>query len=278
MLNSPEFPAVPVLLVDGDIIAYRCAAAAEKTKYLVCNLQEGYLDVCEERDTAKEAKAVQAERGGIIWSRKELEPVEHALTNVATTMEAIATKWTSAITEVYLSGERNFRDGVWVTKKYKGNRETPKPTHLNAVRDYLKDKWFARVASNQEADDDVGIASARDQSSSVIVTTDKDLDQLPGWHYNWVDGTIYWVTPENAAQFLWEQVISGDATDNIPGLPGWGPVKARKYMDEFYAHEASIAIGADEIVYDLYVKEGFDRAYFDEQFNLIRILQVPRKE
>lgn len=261
-MTNPVFPSIPVLLVDGDIVAYRCAAVAEKTKYLSEN-PDGTYKVF---DTAKEAKAY-VDPQGYTWSRKELQPAEFAIDACQSTMHMIATKFPESLVQVYLSGERNFRDNLWVTKKYKGNREQPKPTHLPKVREYLLGRWFAVVSQNQEADDDIGIANRND---TVIVSVDKDLDQLPGWHWNWVKEELYYVTSKDADQFLYEQVISGDSTDNIPGLPGWGPVKARQYLDargEQSLYEATVA---------LFLREGYDYSYFNEMKSLVGILREPR--
>lgn len=270
-LKAPVFPSVPVLLVDGDIVAYRSAAAAEKTKY--CVTWAG--DQVEFFDTAKEASAqVQACFGdALVWSRKELQPVENALQITKSVMEKISTKWPNSIVQVYLSGERNFRDNLWTVKKYKGNRDTPKPTHLGAVREYLSTTWFATTSNNQEADDDIGISAGAD---TVVVSTDKDLDQIPGWHYNWVKDEVYYVTEGDALQFKWEQVISGDSTDNIPGLPGYGPVKARAYLDEYCNHQGSSPKDYHDAVVRLFQDKGFDYAYFHEMVTLITILRSKR--
>jgi len=263
----PPFPFKPVLLVDGDIVAYRCAAACEKM-YYACDMSgtisyhDNYRDAKKRYDNVLTDPEIEW-----IWSRKELQPVENALNNTNTTMSAIAKRFDSAAVQTYISGERNFRDTVWQTKKYKGNRDQPKPKHLEAVRQYLVSRWDAVVSQNQEADDDIGIAS---DTGTVVVSTDKDLDQIPGWHYNWVSGEVYYVKPEDAETFFWEQVISGDPTDNIPGLPGYGPVKARQYVEA-----VNNGLYADA-VYELYRKEGFDYGYFHEQRTLLYILRSPR--
>jgi DNA polymerase-1 len=274
---KPVFPAIPILLVDGDIVAYRCAAAAEKTKYLVTVNGDSWVH--EPFDSAKEAKAYTEEwrASGVfgvdIWSRKELQPEENALNNAKTLMQAISDKWKDSIVQVYLSGEKNFRDNVWTVKKYKGNRDQPKPTHLSAVRDYLLGTWFATVSHNQEADDDIGIATS---DGTVVVSTDKDLDQIPGWHYNWVRDEVYYVNPEDSEQFKWEQVISGDMTDNIPGLPGYGPVRAREYLDGVAQAQGGKIHDYTDAVYALFQKNGYDYAYFHEMVTLITILREKR--
>ena len=41
-------------------------------------------------------------------------------------------------------------------------------------------------------------------------------------HYNYQKGEFWHTTPEGANKFLWKQVLMGDSTDNIKGLPVLG--------------------------------------------------------
>ena len=84
------------------------------------------------------------------------------------------------------------------------------------------------MSENQEADDDVGIAST--QYNGWIVHVDKDLNQLPGWHYNPIKGEEYYVTEEEGLRSFYTQLLTGDRIDNIVGLYGIGPVKAAKLL------------------------------------------------
>ena len=59
-----------------------------------------------------------------------------------------------------------------------------------------------------------------------MISYDKDLDQIPGWHYNWYHDKMYHVEPHQANRFLACQCLAGDMTDNIPGVKGIGPKKA----------------------------------------------------
>lgn len=208
--------------IDGDIIVYRCAFAAEKTKYLL-EFNEDYSLF----DSLKELKTSGLD--GVIWSRKEVQPVEFALQATKTTMEALIGRFKSY--SVYLSGPTNFRTDVAVTRPYKGNRDRTKdPIYKKDVQEYLVREYGAESTVSIEADDAIGIALTAD-SSGCAVTIDKDLDQIAGWHYNWVSGEGYKVSPREADFNLYAQVLSGDLTDNIPGLEGVGPIKARAILD-----------------------------------------------
>lgn len=81
-----------------------------------------------------------------------------------------------------------------------------------------------------EADDLLGLLSKEDR---VMVTIDKDLRTVPGWHYNPdKDDFPVRVTEAEADRLLIRQWLTGDSTDNIKGCPAIGPKKADKFLDE----------------------------------------------
>ena len=131
--------------------------------------------------------------------------------------------------QLYLTGDGNFRDLIAVTAPYKGNRDkSARPVHYDALREHLIDKWRAVVINGMEADD--AIAMEHDPMETIIVSIDKDFNQLPGVHYNFVKRLEYVVTESEALLFLYEQILTGDTADNIKGIYGVGPVKARKIL------------------------------------------------
>lgn len=214
------------LLIDGDIVAFRCGFAVEKTRYLVQH-RGGRWD---EYDTAREAKADES-RGCVIWSRKEVEPKENAIKLVDSVVCDIRQRYADLDCRVYLSPSvGNFRDKIATRARYKGNRDgAARPTHLPAIREHLCKNYGAIVTEGQEADDAIGIAMYA-APGSVCVSIDKDLHQLAGKHYNWVTKDECTVSPADASRWFYTQVLAGDATDNVPGCEGIGPVKAAKIL------------------------------------------------
>ena len=93
----------------------------------------------------------------------------------------------------------------------------------------------AITTENEEADDAVGIESNR--YKAWIVHVDKDLDQLPGWHYNPVKDEEYYITEEEGLKNFYLQMLTGDRVDNIVGLRGIGPVKANKILKDAVTEE-----------------------------------------
>ena len=135
----------------------------------------------------------------------------------------------------WITGKTNFRFEVATTVPYKGNRkDAPKPKHYDALRNHLM-KLGAKMSDGEEADDSVGIAST--EGNYWIVHVDKDLDQLPGWHYNPVKDEEYYVTEFEGLYSFYKQILTGDRVDNIEGIRGIGPVKADKILKDCTTEE-----------------------------------------
>jgi DNA polymerase-1 len=133
----------------------------------------------------------------------------------------------------YLTGKDNYRHDIAKTQPYKGNRkDAPRPVHLHSLREYLITAWDFRVADGQEADDAIGIHATSLRDKSVIVTIDKDLDMIPGYHYNPVKKESYYIDDKEAIKNFYRQILTGDKVDNIEGLRGIGPKKADKILAE----------------------------------------------
>lgn len=134
----------------------------------------------------------------------------------------------------FLTGKGNFRDSIAVTVPYKGQRASiDKPVHLQALRDHLVNSWGFEVVDGIEADDAVGIAAyAVPEDESIMVHIDKDLNQFRGWHYNYRKKEKYYVSEFEGLTAFYTQILTGDRIDNIVGLKGIGPVKAKRILAE----------------------------------------------
>lgn len=132
--------------------------------------------------------------------------------------------------EGYITGSNNYRHDIAVTAKYKGNRKKDRPIFYDFIREYLVSSWGFHVTNGQEADDAIGIeAYTRWQNNDkdyLICTIDKDLDMIPGLHYNFVKGERYEIGEFEALRRFYTQILTGDRVDNIIGLRGIGPAKA----------------------------------------------------
>jgi len=135
--------------------------------------------------------------------------------------------------KLFLTGKGNFRNDVAITAPYKGNRaDKVKPQHLAALRKHLMREWKADMSKGQEADDSIAIEATKLGDNGVIVSLDKDLDQVAGWHYNFVKREAYYISEAEGLLRLYMQILTGDAADNIIGLRGIGNIKARKMLED----------------------------------------------
>lgn len=120
---------------------------------------------------------------------------------------------------------------------YKANRP-PAPPWLTKWRPIIEDRllnhWKFEYVNGVEVDDAVASAHYKLTTSdkeAIICSVDKDFNQIPGLHYNPKTKLITDVTLEQSYDFLHQQILTGDITDNIKGIPGIGPAKAKKILE-----------------------------------------------
>lgn len=133
-----------------------------------------------------------------------------------------------------VKGYGNFRKDLY--PEYKANRpqqDEEMRELLTYAHQHMVDNYGAVMADGMEADDLVSIWAyeAREaEEQYVVVGIDKDLLQIPGNHYNFVKKTHEFVDDDVAYYNLMLQCLTGDNTDNIPGIKGVGPAKAKKLL------------------------------------------------
>lgn len=239
------------LLVDSDPIVYRSGFASEKTTLHVV-LEDGEGNLFDRKLTPETGQTANAKLEEflakypaltVVEKRKEViaEPVSHALQGVKNTIEFInyqaCDKWPSETMQplLVLSGPGNYRYAIAKQRPYKGNRDTAHiPVHYQAIRDYMTETHNARVIHGREADDEVSILAYQARAEKVpyvVASIDKDLDQIPGTHYDYMKHVFYEVSEEDAERAFWIQVLAGDPGDNIPGCWKIGRGKAEIIVD-----------------------------------------------
>lgn len=219
-------------LLDGDILIYRCGFACQKNTYFVLN-DEGELLATANGKREADEYLEQVGGKGVIHKNEVVEPLAHAIQALKTSIDAIVRDSGGKDFDIYLTGEGNFRDKIATIQPYKGNRDPEnKPFYYKELREFLVEHYLAIVVDGMEADDALGIhQSTSDPGSTIICSLDKDLDMIPGWHYNWVKGFKYYVNDTMAFRAFYTQLLTGDITDNVRGVPGIGPVKAAKILE-----------------------------------------------
>jgi DNA polymerase-1 len=140
--------------------------------------------------------------------------------------------------QTYLTGSTNFRFEIAKSYPYKGNRKaTEKPKHLGTARDHMINKYEAVVSVEEEADDLISKAAAALNYNCVVASIDKDMLQLPCWHFNFGRNEWLQVDPKGGTKFFYHQILTGDRADNIVGLHGIGPKKADKLLQDCHTEE-----------------------------------------
>ena len=199
------------------------------------------------------------------------EPIENVLHSVklvvANALAPFANK-----AELYISGNGNFRNDIAVTKPYKGNRvDAPKPQYYNEIREYLINVKGAIPTDGIEPDDMQGIRQYELKGKSCIVSIDKDMKMIKGWHYNFVKQEAFFVDGASADRWFFTQLLTGDPTDNIQGVPKIGPKTADKLLSGGTSPEEWLAICEQE--YQRYYGEDEWQSKLSEMAGLLWILR-----
>lgn len=201
------------LLIDGDILAFTIAARVEQKINWGDDIQTRTADM------------TFAKREAEAWVR-ELK------SNLAADAVIVALSDPT---------RRYFRHDLF--PEYKAGRSHgDTPLLLFDLKAHLRDceGYKPYIRQSLEADDVLGILATHPTlvgGERIIVTADKDLNQIAGPHFNPrkpKDGIVH-ITPWYADRFFYQQILTGDPTDGFPGCPGVGPKKADKLLDEAYA-------------------------------------------
>lgn len=130
-------------------------------------------------------------------------------------------------------GDRaSFRYGIWPS--YKANRKAyRKPAGYRELVAWVEAVaptrgWEVARLPDVEGDDVMGILC---EPGDVICSWDKDMMTIPGIHYRREE--VIEVDRAAADRAFYMQVLTGDAADNYPGCPGYGPVTAEKLVSKW---------------------------------------------
>jgi hypothetical protein len=237
--------------IDSDYITYAAGFACQKTVYYVYPKEhDNHVFVAEGKE---ELNPWLEENGGEaefnVVPVLKVEPIENCLHTVKKSLGGIIEATKADSYSIYLTGGNQFRDKIATIKPYKGNRDpTHKPVYYKEIRDYMVKQWGAIVTDGIEADDAVCMAQHKALAAgeeSVIVSIDKDLKQVPGWHFDFENQIMYYCDAfgrlflndkgkldGEGLKFFYAQLIMGDPTDNIQGIPKKGPKAAYTALKE----------------------------------------------
>ena len=257
------------LYIDGDILPYQIGFATQRKIYMLEEEGGHSSPVLVTRSKRDVNKYLKRDPNLLVSEVFLVEEPIQALNTMKLHLSNIVKGSGCEIFKVILSGPTNFRNDVATIQPYKGNRKGfEKPVHFDMLREWLLERPYTTVTDNEEADDAISRAMIQGHLGATI---DKDLNNTPGWHYNFNKGEIYEVTDIEAIRNFYKQCLTGDTADNIPGIRGIGPAKAERAIPNTTPEEMeAVVIG--------FYKEYFGRDWFGALEEIGQLLWMRREE
>lgn len=240
-----------VLLVDGDIIVYSQAAAAEEAVDWGDGLWSTYAD----EDVAKY---------NLDQMISELQQDAKADRVVVTLSDNV----------------NNWRKDIFPA--YKSNRKDVKaPMVRKVLHQYVMDEYDAKWKPGLEADDVLGILATNPKiypgARKVIASIDKDLKTIPTTVFRWAankrDAEWYEVSEFQADMWFLTQALTGDTTDGYPGCPGIGIKRAELLLADVDPEDPNYLTKAWELVSGTFINRKLSADEALLQARLARILR-----
>ena len=171
-------------------------------------------------------------------------------------------------------------------KEYKGNRSKDSSPHQNneVIKSILKTMGINSIFPSQlEADDVVAYICRENEGSKVIISVDRDFLQLVSEECTLYDPirkkyfdyasfekeTGY----KNVDEWYTAKCLTGDKSDNVPGIPRFGAASVKKYLaDPGYMLDKSqqeiFKRNADIFCLDKYESLPDEKEYYREQLEV----------
>lgn len=177
-----------VCVIDGDVLAYRAAAANEERSIKAVHNGSGEALEYKHRTAFKEAG--HSTEDFTIEDVQRPDEIAFALHSMKVTIKTLCDVCETEDYEIFLSGESNFREDLPLPTRYKSSREgLQRPVQLAECRDYLIKHHNAVRAVGCEADDMLAHRAYEGLKSNTRLiqsTIDKDANGVEGWLYNWL--------------------------------------------------------------------------------------------
>ena len=209
----------PLLCIDGDILMH-----------LACRYDRWQQKCKREGDVL----LVEINENGYVLEEftkeEDRKYMEESWKNFKKLLNKIQDDCWSSDFKMAVRGDNNFRDEIW--PEYKANRRrqaVKNPSRriefVKAITELAVFEGYAVPAHGREADDLVRIWAEeciKENREHIVVTNDKDLRCIPGKFYDPKENVLFEVDAETAMANYYTQLLCGDSTDNIPGVPGLG--------------------------------------------------------
>ena len=233
-----------ILLVDADSLVFASC----------CKKRETPEDDYHQTEIAEARNKFDEQYMNIVNSLEEIYPIEKVIT---------------------FNGSRgNFRK--YIGNKYKQNRNYGNlPPLLFEMHDYVKSQYDSIVGYGVETDDMVArywkqLSGEVGRSNVMIVSIDKDYRQFPCllYNYHYKHKEIYDISEEQAMYNFYEQMIAGDAADNVNYFKG----KGKRFCEKYYA-ECFTEYQYRKQLYKLFKEKYKSKAKekYSECYNLLKL-------
>lgn len=252
-------------LIDGDPILHAVANAVENKTWTYLGRE------FENKKTAVMHLKAEGKDPSHLVQIANPEPWSKVETTLSSYLEERLDNVNPFDFRIYIGGDgnSNFRYNVATILPYKGNRTSVRPSWFNTIREFMVAEYGAELVYDIEADDALGINWTPD---TILCHVDKDIDMIPGWHYNFNKEECYEVTKVEGLRYFYKQMLTGDkSSDNILGLHGIGAKsKYCKTIDELEDEEDMF-----QIVSGLYFSYfgNYAPKFFEENARLLWILR-----
>jgi DNA polymerase-1 len=225
-----------ILLIDGDMLIYESVSSRYLDNNPTVDEETGELMTYSEEETA--------------------EFIEECWTKFKKLLDELLERFYSTEYLMAVKGQNNFR--LQIYPDYKANRN--RGANVNPARKYAKvlterilEEGLGIAAHGVEADDYVRYWAEECRAYGipyVVCTGDKDLKCIQGRYHNFQRRhmTTVEIAEEEAKRFFYEQLLKGDPTDHIPGLPRVGDVKAKEFLKDAKTEEEM-----QEVIVDKYM-------------------------
>lgn len=255
------------LLIDADSLMYKAGCAAETRGYYVQHVETG--NIIQEFQYKRDAdEFIDDDPELTAEPYKIAGDLGHTLSNLKNGIEAVLDRNPHKVHELFIGGKGNFRKDLY--PEYKANRSpSSKPVLLPELRDYIINRYNAQECHGEEADDVVSYIQCQDFDRYQIIGIDKDLRNTPGMHAKYDGSDRLFVEEEVANTNFWLQMLAGDSTDNIPGLPGVGARTAKALLKDVPYEDIPEAVQQE------YLHRGFDKEYMLLQGRLLWLRRSP---
>jgi len=218
-------------LIDGDVLCY-----------LACNTERWKEKVKIEDEVTFVELNVDGKRKPLEFTKDEdRKHLEKSWQNFQRIHQELLEETFCTEYKMAVKGEGNFRNDLF--PEYKMNRHRD-PTKQNifvpVLRKLAVAEDMAVEAHGMEADDLMRIWAEEARALGIeylICSIDKDLKCIPGKHWSMKKRELFDVSEEQALRYYYHQLLKGDPTDNIMGVPGIGEVKATRILAPFSTEE-----------------------------------------